>query len=153
MTDKMREVWEAHDKARNKAWREDPGTFDTLDAFKAGAAWQAAKSVPVVGDVLFYASDSTPTAEGQIQYDVCAYQKDYSFFPVYRKPTNSITADELERLRKDAERYRWLRHGDNDEQCLHFATECPAGTDTVWIKRGSELDAIIDAAIAAEGEK
>ena len=44
--DKMREVWDAHDKARNKAWREEPGTFDTLDAFKAGAAWQAVKSVP-----------------------------------------------------------------------------------------------------------
>lgn len=40
--DEMREVWDAHDKARNKAWREEPGTFDTLDAFKAGAAWQAA---------------------------------------------------------------------------------------------------------------
>lgn len=51
-------------------------------------------------------------------------------------------------LRKDAERYRWIRTGDNDEQCLHFTNDCPAGTDTVWIHRNEKLDDAIDAAIA-----
>ena len=56
---------------------------------------------------------------------------------------------ECDALRADAERYRWLRHGDNDEPCLHFSAECKAGTDTVWLVRDVELDAAIDAARAA----
>lgn len=44
--DKMREIWDAHDEARDKAWREEPGSFDTIDAFKAGVEWQAARTVP-----------------------------------------------------------------------------------------------------------
>ncbi len=55
--------------------------------------------------------------------------------------------------RKAADRYLWLRTGDNDEQCIHFTNDCPAGTDTVWIHRNEKLDAIIDAAIAQEGVK
>ena len=110
MTDseKMREVWEAHDKARNKAWREDPGTFDTLDAFKAGAAWQAAKSVPDA---------------------------------------------ELERLRKDAERYRWLRSPNVGPATVYNVCmeRIEGGLST--LKSDSLLDEAIDAAIAAEGEK
>ena len=56
---------------------------------------------------------------------------------------------EVEALRADAERYRWLRHGDNDEPCLHFSADCKAGTDTVWLLRDDKLDAAIDAARAA----
>lgn len=94
MTDKMREVWDAHDKARNKAWREEPGTFDTLDAFKAGAAWQAAKSVPDA---------------------------------------------ELERLRKDAERYAVVRD----------STYCDVYMHEIYLT-DDDLDAAIDAATAGE---
>lgn len=106
----------------------------------AWITWQAAKSeqaVAVVGDVLFFASDSTATSQSQIRYDVCADQKDYSFFPVVRKPTTSITHAELERLRKDAERYRWLR--DSPESPI--------------INVGYATDKMVDAAIAGEGEK
>lgn len=86
------------------------GSYKYSSTQQAWETWQAAQaeqSVPVVGDALFYASDSTPTAESQIQYDVCAYQKDYSFFQVYRKPATSITTAELERLRKDAEQVQF----------------------------------------------
>ena len=47
----------------------------------------------------------------------------------------------------DAERYQWLRHGDNDEQCIKFSKDCCCGYDDVWLARGAELDAAIDAAL------
>lgn len=54
---------------------------------------------------------------------------------------HSITATELERLRKDAERYRWLRmqgaQSDKVDKVHCF---------------GPKLDEAIDAAIAAEGD-
>ena len=53
---------------------------------------------------------------------------------------------ENEALRADAERYRWLRHGDNDEPCLYFSDDCKAA---VWLLREDELDAAIDATRAA----
>ena len=115
--------------------------------------WQAAKSVPVVGDVLFYASDSTPTAEGQIQYDVCAYQKDYSFFPVYRKPTDSITTAELERLKHCRELLKAAR--DDVEETLHFMRTAyrDSPRNKTRLDKQCEFLKQIDAAIAAEGEK
>lgn len=61
---------------------------------------------------------------------------------------------ENERLRRDAERYRWLRHGDNDELVLRS----PVFSDVAemakhlrdlpdwYLLRNEELDAAIDAA-------
>lgn len=43
-------------------------------------------------------------------------------------------------LRKDAERYRWLRHGDNDDACIEVAN----GFADAWLLRGEKLDAAID---------
>lgn len=54
------------------------------------------------------------------------------------------------KMRKDAERYRWLRHGDNDEAVLHFTNDARCGTDSVWILRGGDLDAAIDSELAKE---
>lgn len=54
----------------------------------------------------------------------------------------------LELCERDAERYQWLRHGDNDEQLLHFTDDAGCGTDTVWILRNEELDTAIDKALA-----
>lgn len=61
-------------------------------------------------------------------------------------------ADELEAIKsmqRDAQRYRWLRHGDNDEHVLKFSNEARCGTDHVWLLRGEELDAAIDEARSA----
>ena len=59
-------------------------------------------------------------------------------------------AAENKALSKDAERYRWLRHGDNDEPCLKFTQESRAGTNDAWLLRGHELDVAIDAAMQKE---
>jgi hypothetical protein len=58
--------------------------------------------------------------------------------------------DELAAARADAQRYRWLRHGDNDEYVLHFSRNTAAGFNDVWLPRNEELDAAIDAAMAKE---
>lgn len=54
---------------------------------------------------------------------------------------------------KDAERYRWLRHGDNDEHVL-LTHDGKLGVrpfdsrfDGVWLPRNEKLDAAIDAAL------
>jgi len=49
-------------------------------------------------------------------------------------------------LREDAARYRWLRHGDNDEVILVPCT----WTTTGYLPRNEELDAAIDAALTKE---
>ena len=51
----------------------------------------------------------------------------------------------------DAMRYRWLRHGDNDEKVLKTYTSRPSepGEPTMFLPRNDELDRLIDAARAA----
>lgn len=49
----------------------------------------------------------------------------------------------------DAQRYRWLRHGDNDEKVL---CNGPVAKDYWYLLRGEKLDAAIDAALAAQRE-
>ncbi len=49
--------------------------------------------------------------------------------------------------REDAERYRWLRHGDNDELVL---CRGPVSKDYVYLPRNEKLDAAIDTARAAK---
>ena len=51
---------------------------------------------------------------------------------------------ELEALRKDAERYRWLRHGDNDEACIRYTPHVHGEATEAWLLRNEELDAAID---------
>ena len=46
-------------------------------------------------------------------------------------------------LLRDAERYRWLRHGDNDERCIRLAIE-----GQPYMLRGELLDRCIDEAMA-----
>lgn len=50
--------------------------------------------------------------------------------------------DEIARDRKDAARYRWLRHGDNDDLVLRNCL------GSVFILRNKELDAAIDKQLA-----
>lgn len=56
---------------------------------------------------------------------------------------------EIEELRKNAERYAWLRHGDNDEKVL---CNGPVAKDYWYLLRGEKLDAAIDAA-RKQGDK
>lgn len=62
--------------------------------------------------------------------------------------SRSVLYEEIERLQtyvKDAERYRWLRHGDNDEQVMDLN-----GSDDVYMLRNEKLDTAIDVAMAEE---
>jgi hypothetical protein len=100
-----REVVELQERIRQleqevNAHRDNEEAF--ADELQSVSSVPAGQSVPVVGDVLFFASESTETADSQIRYDVCADKKDHSFFPVVRKPTHSIPAAELATLREKA---------------------------------------------------
>ncbi len=51
----------------------------------------------------------------------------------------------------DAMRYRWLRHGDNDEKVLKtYTSPSEPGEPTMFLPRNDELDRLIDAARAAQ---
>jgi len=52
--------------------------------------------------------------------------------------------EECAALRKDAERYRWLRHGDNDKKIIGKNANAPGGA---WLPRNEKLDAAIDEAM------
>ncbi len=51
----------------------------------------------------------------------------------------SEAAVEIERLRRDAERYRWLKSNGRSD------------SDILWDYQGEELDRVIDSEIAREG--
>lgn len=60
-------------------------------------------------------------------------------------PSSAIASQDA----RDAARYRWLRHGDNDEKVIQHG---PLADDFVYLPRNFKLDEMIDAAIAT-GEK
>ena len=50
----------------------------------------------------------------------------------------------------DAKRYRWLRHGDNDEEVLcAYDKNAPKGNYTMFLRRNEKLDLAIDKAMQA----
>jgi hypothetical protein len=68
----------------------------------------------------------------------------------YYEGTRVVTADfarqlerELSEAFKDAERYRWLRHGDNDEAVIRMSGN--KRNNYPFLLRNHELDAVIDA--------
>ena len=71
--------------------------------------------------------------------------------PECRAESDADRIVELERqneeLRKDAERYRWLRHGDNDELVLQRG---PVANDYYWLPRNERLDEMIDKHMASD---
>jgi hypothetical protein len=103
------------------------------------AALAEAAQVPVVGDAVAWTSAEWLKEDGKLH----GMTRPHPSFklPLYRAPTTSITQAELDALRKDAERYRWLRmkgaHSDAVDKVHMF---------------GPKLDRAIDAAIAQEGE-
>ena len=50
----------------------------------------------------------------------------------------------LDAAELDAARYRWLRHGDNDEKIIAYADDADKFS---WLPRNKELDDAIDAAM------
>lgn len=169
--------WEAWQAAKSVPDAEVMDSLCTYSAFaghvcnKCGRIHDGAKSVPVVGEPVAYAC---PFHAGEAvvngtpcmlvgERNVNDYAKERGF-PLVVKPTHSITAAELERLRKDAERKEVLEH-----TMLHLSKTlaklekyrlCMSYNDSYFgepegtVKRVcSELQHCIDAAIAAEGEK
>lgn len=54
----------------------------------------------------------------------------------------SVTlVEQFARMAKDAERYRWLRYGDNDE---HVLMHGPVDPNYVYLPRNEKLDAMVD---------
>ena len=70
--------------------------------------------------------------------------------PMYASAPTAPPAQAGEDAR-DAARYRWLRHGDNDESVMKVRGS--SKLMDVWLLRTTELDTAIDAAIAAEERK
>lgn len=61
-----------------------------------------------------------------------------------------ITAERLaqvETLERDAARYQWLRHGDNDEMVMRAYSVFTTGKPSHFLERNESLDYLIDAAI------
>jgi len=125
MTDKMRED-AIREAARNHAGDEyfnadrayllvSPYSGRIFDAgFDRG--WQAAQSaaVPVVGDVVAYESvgcggTKSLVRASLLERDTTLRNPDAEYIPLYKSTTVVVSAAELDALRKDAERYRWLR--------------------------------------------
>ncbi len=110
---------------------------------ESGQVWEAAQ-VPVMGEPVAWAwnySGMIVTTD-KAKADAIATLADSGEFRqhnvkvrcLYEKPTTSITAQELDALRKDAERYRWLRDS----------------PDSPIINIGYATDKMVDAAIAQE---
>ena len=59
-------------------------------------------------------------------------------------PADALDAETV----KKAQRYDWLRHGDNDEKVIMRG---PVAHDFVYLPRNEKLDALIDAAMATQG--
>lgn len=75
-------------------------------------------------------------------------RKDFTGEPYKGNEDLDAALAECERLRKDAERYAWLRHGDNDEKVL---CNGPVAKDYWYLPRNERLDAAIDTAMKKEG--
>ena len=112
---------------------------------------QAAQSVAVVGEPVAWVNINK---HGDVTRTV-RRRDNWCTTPVFVKPKTSIPAAELatlrenaaeaDELRKDAERYRWLRDGNDNKKsaACHIAVNC----------YGLEWDDAIDAAIAQEPKK
>ena len=178
--DKMREAFEKWYMTNTFAHIDHISVFyNDLNCYPAPIAnhcwkaWQAAQSVsvPVVGNVVawgvtkrhednvWFISDSRFTAQyyAQMYAHRIGENPDQVVIPLYRKPATSITADELESLRKDAERLGWLIKASSagiriKQHAAHYTVwDTREGLKTLAV--GASAREAIDAAIAAEGEK
>jgi hypothetical protein len=72
---------------------------------------------------------------------------------------NFIRSPEFAEMVKNDARYRWLRHGDNDQLVMRIYDEegkatrnLDLKTDECWMLGRDQLDAAIDAHLAGQGE-
>lgn len=105
---------------------------------------QAAQSVPVVGEPIYWIDpddDANLSRIGRVGWSpLCGESPAY--IPAAELARLREKAAMVDELRKDAERYRWLRDGNDNKKsaACHIAVNC----------YGLEWDAAIDAAIAQE---
>ena len=109
---------------------------------------QSEQAVPVVGEPVAWMMP-----DGEIRHSCeCtagSFEVVYGF-PLIHKPTHSIHATELERLREDAERYRWIRDPKSPaDKVILF----DRGAKGKGVFAFIALDECIDAAIAQEPKK
>ena len=163
MSDKMREDFEKwymriHPHI-NYMLRTPTDGYANRHAQELWGIWQAAKSVLVVGEPVAWGVASKYdgsiwiVVESPQEAERIASDHDDAPIPLYSAPP--VTEAELERLRKDAERYRWLRdrmvgaHFDfDDEGMVILAFEMP---DTARIS--ADCDETIDSAAAIAASK
>lgn len=127
----------------------DDPAYNKYTTFLAWEAWQAAQAAPVepcCGDYFNCQRPCTPRGR-ELE------KREHTTPPAEGVPTNGTVIElaaktaEVERLRKDAERYRWLRHGDNDELVLVTYERPTEMAPPAYLPRNEELDAAIDAAM------
>lgn len=134
MTDKMRGAFESHITKEYgfscNRWEDGEREYVVPKVQNIWLGWQAAQ-----------AEQSEQSEQSMPVVDIDATGLCYN--GVHMAPVvDNITTDELERLRKDAERYKYIRDAGLRE----------AGFPVNEITRNAQ-DEAIDAAIAAEGEK
>jgi len=112
--------------------------------------WAKANYVPVIGPAVAYLVPYQ-THTGDVDYQL-SFQPSGAIvghvvnerIPLYTAPAASITAAELEALRKDAERYRWLR-----DDAFEHSDDCFMEAGRLFAEKyGVAFDKAIDAAVA-----
>lgn len=107
--------------------------------------WESAWMTPEQWTKLMSQGDVVITwSEGQKEIlAVTRQDEDGKILSVIAEAPPQAQGDDVLR---DAMRYRWLRHGDNDESCVKLSADY--GSDPfAWLLRTEELDAAIDAAM------
>ena len=141
MTDKMREEFEDwYMRIRphiHYMVRTPTDGYANRHAQELWGIWQAAKSVPVVGEVVAWRYEPGQFTEGgsigHLERMHGAISRGYEVEQLVVQPTHSISAAELERLRKDAESYRRLvdaARAEGMRHCTYPDCICPDGIST-----------------------
>lgn len=113
-------------------------------------AWALARGLSAADNHGQYRSYLTYLAAAA--WSACLAAKREVWQPIETAPKNADiqpTPTEIEVLRKDAERYRWLRDVGQDTAEVFFATDKNASGWGAWDSH-EDKDAAIDAAIRAE---
>lgn len=156
--DKMREAFEKwaestiHTLGKRLAELLDEDQFAECETLLLKIVAQTA-AVPVVGDVEALICDDCGAETNDPWHDSKGTNRHYHRCD----PCNSITAAELDALRKDAERYRWMRDKSHSLETRQYDKGIRNGPSCYHkvegireLKYEDALDAAIDAAIAGE---
>lgn len=127
-----KDIVEAHDKAR-------------LVPKYIRAAVKALEKNCTIGDIVEHGTvEVLQIGEDAQSAEIAALKSDLREYmdaaQAEAKEVNRLNV-EIEALRLDADRYRWLRHGDNDEKVL---CNGPIKKDYWYLLRNEKLDCAID---------